>query len=93
MPKDVISISQNQYLQIQKDISAGGILQSDNQGNPIVKLMPSITEEQKQIAINNHHRNYLLNTDWYVLRLIETGVAIPDNILQLRAESRAAITE
>lgn len=93
MPLDVISISRNNYQLIQKSISIGGVLYSDNQGNPAVRPMPEPSQSELQSAINAKHRQLLKDTDWYVLRLTETGVAIPDNILQLRAESRAAITE
>ena len=33
-------------------------------------------------------RAYLARTDWYVLRQVETGKAIPDEIAQLRREAR-----
>lgn len=32
--------------------------------------------------------NYLRNTDWYVIRSLETGKAIPDDILEKRNEAR-----
>lgn len=31
---------------------------------------------------------YLASTDWYVVRFVETGVAIPSEITQLRAQAR-----
>jgi len=35
----------------------------------------------------------LLLTDWYGIRLAETGKAIPDTVLQERAQSRERISE
>jgi hypothetical protein len=34
---------------------------------------------------------YLASTDWYVTRQSETDVAVPQAILTLRAEARAAV--
>ena len=36
---------------------------------------------------------HLADTDWYVTRYAETGVAIPQDILDSRAAARAAIVE
>jgi len=40
---------------------------------------------------NGIYLAYLAETDWYVIRNQETGVAIPQDILTARAEARAAI--
>lgn len=44
-----------------------------------------------QEAINAEALAYLASTDWYVVRFSETGVAIPDDIKNLRESSRNAI--
>ena len=44
---------------------------------------------QEEINLNN--RNYLQETDWYVIRFTETGVPIPQEILNKRAEARLQI--
>ena len=49
-------------------------------------------EADKQIQIKAH-QDYLNETDWYVVRFMETGVAIPDVILLAREEAREAISE
>lgn len=41
-----------------------------------------------QIAINAKARQYLADTDWYVVRFSETGEVIPDNIKLKRQEAR-----
>lgn len=54
----------------------------------LIKIKPLVkTQEQ----INAEARAYLASTDWYVIRLQETGVAIPADILTKRQESRNAI--
>jgi hypothetical protein len=47
--------------------------------------------QQEQERINNESREYLKSTDWYVVRQQETGVAIPQNILDARQAARNAI--
>jgi len=46
-----------------------------------------------QKYINENSRQYLAETDWYVTRYLETGVAVPADITILRAEAREAINE
>ena len=40
---------------------------------------------------NRLARNYLAETDWYVIRLQETGEPIPQEILDARAQARASV--
>lgn len=40
-------------------------------------------EKQKTEALS-----YLAKTDWYIVRFMETGVAVPDTVSALRAEAR-----
>lgn len=47
--------------------------------------------EQLQSRLNADARQYLANTDWYVVRFSETGVSIPDDIKTKRQEARDAI--
>ena len=42
---------------------------------------------------NMDSRQYLFDTDWYILRKAETGAAVPTDVLVARADARAAITE
>jgi hypothetical protein len=41
-----------------------------------------------QELINQESIAYLTSTEWYVIRLQETGVAVPQGILDLRASAR-----
>ncbi len=52
------------------------------------------TEEEyiaEQKGNNKENRAYLASTDWYITRNIETGVAIPADILTKRQIAREAI--
>ena len=44
-----------------------------------------------QRAINFEANELLRSTDWYVTRFAETGVAIPQEILDMRAAARAIL--
>jgi hypothetical protein len=44
-----------------------------------------------QLQINADALDYLASTDWYCVRFIDSGVAIPDDIKKLRELSRNAI--
>ena len=48
---------------------------------------------EEQARINNQARAYLASTDWLVVRMAETGVAVPQEILDARAAARASIVE
>jgi len=57
------------------------------------------TAEQKQAEaeqaeidrINTEARKYLADTDWYVTRFYETGVAIPEEVSMAREEARSRV--
>lgn len=44
-----------------------------------------------QIQINADSLAYLASTDWYVIRMSETGKPVPDDILAARQAAREAI--
>jgi hypothetical protein len=46
-----------------------------------------------QDLVNRKARAYLNSTDWYVIRMAETGAEIPEAILTARAEARASVVE
>lgn len=50
-----------------------------------------ILENDKRRSSNEENRRYLSDTDWYVVRLQETGKEIPEEILQKRQEARDSI--
>lgn len=52
--------------------------------------------EKPQSEINQERINelqaYLTSTDWYAVRMAETGVAIPDDVVTARANAREEIS-
>lgn len=61
-----------------------GLVQVDNfETNP--------SAEEALEAMNAEARAFLVSTDWYVIRQIETGQAIPVEIADQRAMAREAV--
>ena len=51
-----------------------------------------VDEELTQRMAQNHQaRKILAQTDWYVVRKMETGKEIPDNIIALRMQARSNV--
>ena len=48
-------------------------------------------QEQATERVNQESLSYLASTDWYVLRQMDSGEVIPEDVKQLRAEARARI--
>jgi hypothetical protein len=68
------------------------VLQWIEEGNtPDPQFTPDEIAANAQAAINGESLAYLSSTDWYVTRQSETDVAVPQAILTLRAEARAAV--
>lgn len=71
---------------------------TDEYGNTLVEIpvqyTTEITDISSQVAqdsTNTTSLKYLADTDWYVIRYLETGVAIPADITTARAAARASI--
>lgn len=47
----------------------------------------------EKVKTNERSRRYLQETDWYVSRFSETGVAIPEDIKAKRQAAREAVVE
>lgn len=56
----------------------------------IVEIAEKLSTQQE---INMNAKKYLSETDWYCIRHVETGVAIPTDILNARAMARQSIVE
>jgi|TARA_B110000879_G_C11170302_1_gene513248 hypothetical protein len=46
------------------------------------------TELTNELTQNHQARKILAQTDWYVLRFLETGTPVPDNITDMRRQAR-----
>ncbi len=60
----------------------------------VERHMDSITVDQElttRMAQNHQARKILADTDWYVVRKMETGKEIPDHILDMRMQARSNV--
>tara|TARA_B110000977_G_scaffold168563_1_gene217864 strand:+ start:804 stop:1055 length:252 start_codon:yes stop_codon:yes gene_type:complete len=63
---------------------------------PLERDFDQLTPAEQEVVVNFHEpqrrrgmaKQYLQQTDWYVVRQTETGTAIPDNVLALRVQAR-----
>lgn len=51
-------------------------------------LTPEQINDIERNILRNNAKNYLKETDWYVTRKAETGVDIPVEVLEKRAQAR-----
>lgn len=58
-----------------------------------VVVITDMTAELAREAQNKESKDLLDSTDWMVIRQLETGVLVPDEILKARAEARAKIVK
>ena len=56
-------------------------------------LQESVQSKADQDAINKEALAYLLNTDWMVIREMDSGIVCPAEVKQLRAEARAKVVK
>lgn len=92
-PTDCVEVSDSRFSEILLAKEQGKVVVPDNLGNPTVSEPPEPTIEQEQRTRNESARRYLRETDWYVLRKTETGIEIPQEIIDARSAARASVVE
>lgn len=55
-------------------------------------VIEDISTQVQQEEANRAAREYLASTDWYVVRFMETGVEIPEEVSQARQDAREVIS-
>ena len=93
MPADVVEITSEEHAALLEGQSQGKLINFDEAGRPVLADPAPPTEEQLQQQANTEARAYLAETDWYVLRLQETGEPVPAEILAERAAARVRVLE
>lgn len=93
MPEDVVEITSEEHAALMEGQAQGKLIDFDEAGYPFMTDPPAPTAEQIQAQVNAEARAYLTSTDWYIIRLQETGQAVPEDILTGRAEARASIVD
>lgn len=89
----VPAVDGNRHYEEVKRAIAGG---NEEYPTPIA-VDPEFTQaeldKQAQDVINAEAQTYLYSTDWYIIREQETGVVVPQAILDARAEARLKIVQ
>lgn len=93
IPADVVEITAEEHAALLEGQSQGKVIDFDEAGRPVLQDQPPLTGEQLQAQVNAEARAYLADTDWYVIRLQETGEAVPDEVIAERAAARVRVVE
>ena len=72
-------------LKIQEDV-----IKNNPLGITTAMMELDISNREKELS-NEQHLTYLQETDWYVVRKADTGVAIPTDVANKRQAAREAI--
>ena len=87
-------IEQSEYEKIIKQASKENkFITGDENGTPTLIDFSEPTEEEKDNMLIEELESYLYRTDWYVIRFMETGKAIPDEIKLKRQSARDELSE
>jgi hypothetical protein len=73
----------------------------DEQNEPTGRMLPAeyeiviedITLQSEQRKINEEAMQYLTETDWMVIRAMDSGEPLPQEVKQARAQARARIVK
>lgn len=93
MPVDVVEITNEEHAALIEGQSNGKVIDFDEAGRPFLASPPQPTMEQLQELVNSEARAYLSSTDWYVIRLQETGQDVPEEILEARSQARFRVVD
>jgi len=93
IPADAVAITAEEHRELIEGQSNGKRIVANAEGFPVLADPPEPTPEEIQSAKNAQGRAYLASTDWYVVRLAETGAAIPEDVIAARQAARDSIVE
>ena len=51
----------------------------------------ALVAQERQIKLNADSLDYLASTDWYIVRLFESGVPVPQDVLDARRAARDSV--
>lgn len=54
--------------------------------------VPAVAEARTEVSPQDQARAFLFATDWMIVRRMETGVPVPDDVLRRRAEARLIVS-
>jgi len=91
IPQDAVEITPEYHQELLVGKANGKDIRADNKGFPRLYDAAPLTPEQQKIQNEYDARQYLAQTDWYVVRSIETGKDIPEDVLKKRAAARESL--
>lgn len=93
IPADVVEITTEEHKALLEGQSQGKRIIANELGIPVLVDPPAPTEAEIQQQKNIEARAYLAATDWYIIRLQETGIPVPADILAARQATRNTVME
>ena len=93
IPSDSVEITKEYHTVLLNGQSNGKIITGNSTGYPILIDPPSPTSQEIQEQKNQMAKNYLELTDWYVIRFVDTGVEMPEDVKLKRQQARDSIVE
>ena len=93
MPDDVVVVTDDLYNKLHIGQSEGKIISFDNTIKLPILIDPPIDPQEITTTKQKEATNYLNSTDWYYIRKLETGAAIPDDIITKRTEARLVLNQ
>lgn len=89
-----VEITDEEHLTlIEKANSENKTFNADKDGSPVLVERPKPSQEELAKQKTFELENYLRNTDWYVIRFVEEGVAIPEEIKTARHNAREEMSK
>lgn len=87
IPEDAIEISEERRVELLDGQARGKQIVAGVDGLPVL-MDRAPTDEQRAAIQERTARAYLMNTDWYIVRMHETGKPVPADVLIKRADAR-----
>lgn len=92
IPNDRYELTKQEYDALRKGLSEGKTIDTSKNEPALIDMPLPSGKEAKQIT-QEKAKAYLVSTDWYLIRYIESGIVMPDEIKQARAEARVLASE
>lgn len=91
VPSDCVEVPQEEYQNLMLGQSSGKQIVPNSNGYPVLQDYASPTAEEQQKINSAAARKYLNETDWYVIRSIEKGIPVPDDVSEKREVARLSV--
>lgn len=93
MPDDVVGITDDLYNKLHVGQIEGKLISFDDTIKLPILIDRPINPQEMTIIKQQEATSFLDSTDWYYIRNIETGAAIPDDIVTKRNEARLFLNQ